>query len=1758
MTAYPAARRFPAHFVAHLRTLAAERPDDTALVAVAERDGEPVDRVISYRMLDLRVRALAATLQRRFSCGERLLILLDNDDHHVVSFFACLYAGMVAVPVALPESSRPAHQARLLGIAADAGAAGVLTLAALHSPISAVLPRLAVVAVDESDESGADDWVAHTPQGGDIAFLQYTSGSTSAPKGVMVSHDNLMANARAIEAGLVVGADDAFVSWLPLFHDMGLIGGMLQPIHRGIKLVLMTPRFFLERPVRWLQAIARHRGSISGGPDFAYRLCLERVTDEQLAQLDLSSWRIAFSGAEPVRHDTLAGFAARFAPAGFDAGALYPCYGLAEATLFVTGSTRGAGMTTQRFSTAALAQGRAEATPDGAALVGCGRPPSGHAVRIVDPVAPPVPLAEGRVGEIWASGPSIASGYWGKPDATHAAFVGHDGVTWLRTGDLGFVHADQLYIAGRVKDLIIVRGHNLYPQDIERAIEAEVEAVRKGRVAAFSVAGPGGEGIGVAAELSRGMQKLIRPEALVQVLSATVSELCGEPLSVVVLLNPGALPKTSSGKLQRNACRDGWQARTLDAWAIHEFGRLVSGGAQAPAEAPVAPLTAAQARLAALWRAVLRLDDTVPLAQDAHFFALGGNSLSMVQLAARIGEQWGMTPSLQLLFDHPRLDRMAQALPPPGERDAAAVPGRIPRLPEAGRTGPQPLSHAQARQWFLWQLDPTGCAYHAAVALRLTGVLQADALQGALADLVARHDALRTVFRSTGEAVVAQWIEPACAPQLVHTDLRSLTPAEREAQLAQQAARCHAQPFDLAHGPLWRVELARLADAEQVLIVVAHHIVSDGVSIQVLIDELATCYLARLAGAPAVPLAPLPVQYLDYAAWQRERLAAGERDRQLAWWRAQLGDEQPVLTLPTDAPRRAEAGYRAAHHALELPADLLAGLRQVAAAQRATLFMVLLTGYQVLLHRHTGQADIRVGVPVANRHQMDTEGVLGCFVNTQVLRAVLDGRTSLAQALDDTRRVALGAQAHQDLPFEVLVEALQPERSLAHNPLFQVMFNYLRHDYGALDRLPGLAVAEYPLPEPSAQFELTMQVCERSDGSVSIRLVYAQELFAASTMARLGRHYLRVLQALVEDTAQPLGAVALLDEAEQATLRHWGSNAQDYGAPLPVQRLFEQQAQTRPQATALLFGDTTLSYGELNARANRLAHRLIALGVGPEVRVGIALERSVTLVVSLLAVLKAGGAYVPLDPDYPAERLAYMAADSGIALLLTGPGLAGRVVPPAGVPVFEVDGLDLAGEPEYEPVVALHAEHLAYVIHTSGSTGRPKGAANRHGALYNRLAWMQAAYRLDTGDTVLQKTPFGFDVSVWEFLWPLTTGARLLLAGPGEHRDPGRLAALIRQHGVSTLHFVPAMLQAFLAHGDSAGCDSVRRVICSGEALPPQAQQAVFERLPQAALYNLYGPTEAAIDVTHWQCRRDGGPTVPIGRPIGNVTVRVLDTDLNLAPQGAAGELYLGGAGLGRGYLGRAGLTAERFVADPFDGNGGRLYRTGDLVRWNSEGQLEYLGRIDHQVKIRGLRIELGEVEAQLLAQPGVREAVVVAREGPGGPGLAAYVCPAGLDVAQLKAALGTVLPDYMVPGTLTLLEALPLNANGKVDRKALPAPQGVARGDYAAPQGEVEVLLAGIWAEVLGLERVGRHDHFFELGGHSLHLIRVHQLLQARLQRGIALVDLFKYPSVAALASWIGSGIPAAGPDPSTGHDAAHAQRRRAALRRRAEERAE
>ncbi len=1045
-----------------------------------------------------------------------------------------------------------------------------------------------------------------------------------------------------------------------------------------------------------------------------------------------------------------------------------------------------------------------------------------------------------------------------------------------------------------------------------------------------------------------------------------------------------------------------------------------------------------------------------------------------------------------------------------------------------------PLSFAQQRLWFLDQFEPGNAAYNIPVALRLSGVLNVEALKRTLDDLVRRHEALRTSFASI-DGVPVQMVKPALEVALPLTDLSALTQAQRDLQVAgilQQEAK---EPFDLASGPLVRARLLRLTETEHIVLFTMHHVVSDGWSMGVLVTEVAALYDAYSQGRP-LPMEPLSIQYADYAHWQRQWLSGEVLQAQIDYWKEQFAGAPALLALPTDRPRPAVQSHVGATEKFLIPPTITAGLYSLARQTHSTLFMVLTAAFNVLLWRYSAQDDICIGTPVANRTRQELEPLIGCFVNTLVLRTRLQGEMPFMALLEQVKNSTLDAHAHQDVPFEQLVEVLKPARDTSYSPLFQVMLVLQNAPMKELE-LSGLRLQLMEQEGGQAKFDLLLSFTEEGE-QLEAEIEYCTDLFEHGTIERMATQLTRLLQGLVKDPKQSIGRLPLLDDAERSlVLEQWNDTATAYPKDCTIHALFEAQVERTPHAVAAVFEAHSLTFAELNAQANRLAHHLRALGVGPDVRVAICLERGLPMVVGLLGILKAGGAYVPLDPDYPAERLAYMLDDCRPAVLLTDAACAQRLPQQADVPMCRVDADEAnwrelpAGNVPAE-ALGLNARHLAYVIYTSGSTGKPKGAMNEHRAVVNRLLWMQQAYGLGGGDTVLQKTPFGFDVSVWEFFWTWLAGARLVLARPQGQRDPNYLLGVIGREQVTTLHFVPSMLSAFLACVPAGGAPSLRRIVCSGEALPATMVEAVHRQLPNARLYNLYGPTEAAVDVTAGEPRP--GQPVTIGRPVANTRIYILDALGEPVPVGVPGEIHIAGVQVGRGYLNRPELTGERFIADPYSGEpDARMYRTGDVGRWRADGTVEYLGRNDHQVKLRGLRIELGEIEACVLEQPGVREAVVLAREDAAGDKrLVAYVVAheaQANEPAALREALQRKLPQYMVPAHFVMLDALPLTPNGKLDRRALPAPEvGASRAEYVAPRTPTEERLVRIWAEVLGVEPIGVLDDFFELGGHSLRTIEVLSRIRSVCGVDLPLRVLFEATTVEQLARQVEQAQPA------------------------------
>ncbi|MDF2399902.1 amino acid adenylation domain-containing protein, partial [Pseudomonas sp. 3MA1] len=1026
---------------------------------------------------------------------------------------------------------------------------------------------------------------------------------------------------------------------------------------------------------------------------------------------------------------------------------------------------------------------------------------------------------------------------------------------------------------------------------------------------------------------------------------------------------------------------------------------------------------------------------------------------------------------------------------------------------------PLRLSYAQERQWFLWLLEPQSPAYHLPRALRLKGRLDHAALQRSFDTLVARHESLRTHLHQDAQ----QLLQVVSAELRLEIDVQATDPEHLEALVKAEVAK----PFDLQRGPLLRVKLLQLAEDEHVLVLVLHHIVTDGWSMQVMVDELVQLYVAYSQGHD-LRLPELPIQYPDYALWQRSWMEAGEKERQLGYWRELLGGEQPVLELPLDHPRPALQSYRGARLDMTLEPALVAGLKALAQREGVTLFMLLLASFQTLLYRYSGQSDIRVGVPIANRNRSETERLIGFFVNTQVMKADIDGQMSFSQLLQQVRQRALDAQSHQDLPFEQLVEALQPERSLSHNPLFQVMFNHQTEGrVRGEQQLPGLRVEALEWDSQSAQFDLSLDTQESVEG-IFASLTYATDLFEAATVERLSRHWQALLQAVVTGASSRIAQLAMLGDDERHTLlQQWNDPAPACAHPGAVHQLFEAQVAQRPQAPALCLDGQALSYAELNRQANRLAHYLMGQGVGPEVLVGVAVERSFAMVVSLLAVLKAGGAYVPLDPEYPRERLAHMLEDSGVRLVLRQSYQP--LVLPEGLATLDLDLAEAALRQcsVDNPQRQVEPHSLAYVIYTSGSTGKPKGVAIAHAAL-SEFSSIAASYsHLTRDDRVLQFATLNFDGFVEQLYPALTHGATVVLRGP-ELWDSGRLYREIIAQGITLADLPTAYWKLFLLDCLAAGpraYGALRQIHIGGEAMPLDGP-AQWRRagLGHVRLLNTYGPTEATVVSSVLDCSAAdtviGATASPIGRSLPGRALYVLDRDLNLAPLGAVGELYIGShCGLARAYLQRPLLTGERFVPDPF-ATGERLYRSGDLARYRADGVIEYVGRVDHQVKIRGFRIELGEIETLLLAQDCIREAVVLAADNQLLAYLVAEVGDQQAQAESLRAILREQLPDYMVPAHLMFLECMPLNPNGKLDRQALPKPDAaLAQQSWVAPVSELEQQVAAIWADILGAERVGLNDHFFEMGGHSLLAMQVVSRLRHALEREVPLKLVFEQP---------------------------------------------
>ncbi|WP_302475267.1 non-ribosomal peptide synthase/polyketide synthase [Pseudomonas koreensis] len=1643
---------------------AARTPDAIALIVA--------DEVLTYAALDTRANQLAHKLIEQGVGPDRLVgIAVERSVEMIVGLLAILKAGGAYVPLdpAYPED-------RLAYMIEDSGIELLLTQAHLQAQLP-IPESLATLLLDQPH-----DWLAAYPLSAPdvalsdehLAYTIYTSGSTGKPKGVMVRHAALSNFVASMVEQPGIAAADRMLSLTTFSFDIfGL--EIYGPLLAGAAVVL-TGKDVHQDPQAVLELIARHAVSMLQATPSTWRMLLD---NEHAAILD---GRTLLCGGEALPQELAQRMLAR-------SPKVWNLYGPTETTIW------------SALHPLSVNNSRPF----------LGKPIDNTALYILGSDLELNPL--GAPGELLIGGDGLARGYFQRPSLTAERFVpdpfSTTGERLYRTGDLTRYRAEGVieYI-GRIDHQVKIRGFRIELGEIEARLLA-LDSVRETVVVAQD--GPTGpQLVGYVVPTNDATLDADGEAELRAALKASLKAELPEYMVPAHLLFLAQLPLTPNGKVDRKA--------------------LPAPDASQLQSTYVAPQTATQHTVAEIWQAVLKLE-RVGLSDN--FFELGGHSLLVTQVVSRVRQALNVQVPLRTLFEHSTLADFVAAL---GVEQAHREPPIV-ALP---RLQPLALSYAQERQWFLWQLEPTSTAYHVPAALRLRGELDLPALQRSFNALIARHESLRTCFvESQG-----QTLQVIQAEMTLELAVETVDGALDESALQARVAAETLHLFDLQHGPLLRVKLLRLAADDHALVITLHHIVSDGWSMGIMVDELVALYAAFSQGQ-RVELPALPVQYADYAVWQRQWMEAGERERQLSYWTAQLGDgDQPLLELPTDRPRPPEQSYRGARQDIPLSAELAADLKQAAQREGVTLFALLLASFQTLLHRYSGQTDIRVGVPVANRNRVETEGLIGFFVNTQVLKAEFDSQQTFRSLLQQVQNSVLGAQAHQDLPFEQLVDALQPERSLSHSPLFQVLHNHqsqARQSRGAT-RLPLIEIEGLSWVSHTAQFDLTLDTFESAD-NVWAELTYATDLFDAATMERLAQHWTNLLHGIVADSGQRIAELPLHDAAErQATLLQWNPAVADFPSDACLHQLIEAQAARAPQAVAVTYGEQTLSYFELNSRANQLAHQLIASGVGPDVRVGLAVERSLEMLVGLLAILKAGGAYVPLDPTYPQDRLAYMIGDSGIGLLLTQSHLLGRLPVPESVRslMLDQDGDGLEGYSDSNPQVSMSPDNLAYVIYTSGSTGQPKGTLLAHHNVLRLFKATDAWFDFGPQDVWSLFHSYAFDFSVWEIFGALLYGGKLVVVPYEVSRSPEDFFALLCREGVTVLNQTPSafkqLMQVACAAEHAAAQPALRYVVFGGEALEVKSLRPWFERFGDRApqLINMYGITETTVHVTYRplsmaDLQREASS--PIGEPIPDLSWYLLDGDLNPVAKGCIGELYVGRAGLARGYLNRPDLTTLRFIPDPFAADGGRLYRTGDLARYRADGVIEYIGRIDHQVKIRGFRIELGEIEAQLLELPTVRQAVVLAQPGLSGQQLVAYLVPAEaalLDApaAQqtewrdgVRAALKENLPDHMVPAHLLLLTQLPLTANGKLNRNALPSPDASqAQQAYQAPQSDLEQRLAAIWQDVLKLPQVGLNDNFFELGGDSIISIQV--VSRAR-QAGIRLnpKDLFQHQTVQRLA---------------------------------------
>ena len=1741
----------------NLTDLILKRDDNKGIIFIG---GENDEVYISYKEVYEKSLEVLYNMQAKGICqGSELVFQIENNYDFVLCFWACILGGIIPVPVTLGNNHE--HRQKLFKILeilrnpyllTDNKGAKVLRKSADDGmsldKTEEITQRL--VSVEDLMKSHGTG-IVYKSSREDIALIQFSSGSTGDPKGVILTHHNLLTNIDGIISGTAIAKDESSLSWMPLTHDMGLIGFHLAPFAAGVNQYIMPTALFIRHPVLWLKKTHEHRINLLSSPNFGFKYFLEFYNPEVAGDWDLSCVRLIINGAEPISVDLCKKFLNQMKDHDLRSDVMFNVFGMAEASLAVTFPPLNEELASIKLDREFLFIGDSikevsdTNNTNWVEFADLGYPVKGCSVRISDEAGSV--LGENKVGNIEIKGENVTSGYYNNEEATLNT-IRTDG--WLNTGDLGFLRNGRLIVTGRAKDVIFVNGQNYYAHDIERVSE-QVRGIELGRVVACGVFNTVSQKDDIII-LVLYKKKLIHFVELAVDLKKHIHSKIG--LEVAHIIPVREIPKTTSGKIQRYKMAEMYQKGEYDL-SIKELEMLLNEYDASHIKDTV--YNGTEEKLAAICREVLHFNN---IGRDDNIFEQGGDSLKASILVSKIHKHFNIQIALEDLYSFPTVRELAEFVdgaeksqyrPIPTAKMNTYLSGSVDQTSNSEAVSSGALSSgefvestnslrkiayyvvssAQKRVYALDRIEGSGTSYNIPAAMIIEGSLDVQKVEEVFKALVCRHEILRTSF----EVIEGQPVQRVHEQVDFKVEMLYINEPEDSKAVVREKidelAQKFIKPFDLSKAPLIRVGLVRISGRKHVLMLDMHHIISDGTSMGIMVKEFDSLFRGE-------KLQQLCVQYKDYAQWKNDNLVTESSKKEEEYWLRKFSGEIPVLSMPLDFQRPAVRSFEGDKIRFGFDKDFKDKLKKMALSKGVSLFTTLLAAYSVLLSKYSGQDDIIVGSPVAGRAHPDLENIIGMFVNTIPFRSFPTASKTFECFLEEVGKEVLKGFENQDYQFEQLLEKLNVKRDMSRNPIFDTMFVLQNMEIPEFN-IEGLRFTNYEVTNKAAKFDITLEARENQEG-IEFNLEYCTALFKRETMERFAMHFETILKQVVENPELEISAIDMLTKGEKKQiLSGFNDTSCEYPMDKTISCVFEEQVEKIPDSVAVIFKNEKLTYSELNKRANSLARVLRQQGVKGDSIVAIMLERSIEMMVGILAVLKAGGAYLPISPEYPDERVKFMLEDSGAGILLTKHEAYGKQLQEEGEAACKVTVFDLEDDVLYSGDSSNLDEinssrNLAYVIYTSGSTGKPKGAMIEHYSVINRINWMHKKYPIGKQDVILQKTPFTFDVSVWELFWWFFAGAKVCFLEPGGEKDPGAITEAIEKHKITTLHFVPSMLNMFLEYMEDEKnlnrISSLKQVFASGEALGTKQVQR-FNRQGGlkfgTKLINLYGPTEATVDVSYYDCPSNGDiEIVPIGKSIDNIKLYIVDRYNNLQPVGIPGELCIAGDGLARGYLNRPELTAEKFVPDPFEkgdnlSGSRRMYRTGDLARWLPDGNIEYLGRLDHQVKVRGFRIELGEIEEELLKHESIKEAVVAARKDKDSSSyLCAYlVSERELTPAELREHLTKNLPEYMVPSYFTRLERLPLSPNGKVDRKALPEPVGnvVSGAEYIPPRNEIESKMARVWENVLNVPKVGINDDFFELGGDSIKAIQVTSLL-SREGIDIEVKDILIYRTVSQI----------------------------------------